>query len=303
MTVMHDWKQWESHVHHICGDFFTVPPVQTKLFIGDIEQVNFDNLAVAHIQTNASKVSRTKVNSGDGQHVFLLLQKQGTMVINQHQQQLVLKPGDMALLDSASCFDMLPQGVIAQMSVHLPREQLGHVLSTKTALFGKLSQTTLSGRMLRSLMQQMASHDAISWATPNDGNALQKALIALLEPALTIHEELSIPTRMMAEKLILSTLHDRQLSPKLLALQLKISLRQLYRLFDGDGGVARYITVMRLQKSVSDLMQTAEDKLSITDIAHKWGFYDSAHYAHVFKKYYGDSPKAYRQKSPKIEWI
>lgn len=302
MAGMHDWRQWESNVHSICGNFSMVPPVQTKLFIGDIQQVNYGGLAVAHIQTNASRVSRTKIHSDDGQYCFLILQKQGTMAINQHNHQIVLKSGDMALLDSASCFDMLPQGVIAQMSVHIPRTLIEKNITQKN-YFGKLSQTTLSGRMLRTMLQQMTGQDTASWGTSDDGDALQSAMVSLMKPALTVQDELAIPLKMMAERHIMASLHDRHLSPTYLAQQLKISLRQLYRLFDEHGGVAHYIITMRLNKSLQDLTETASDKMSITEIAHKWGFYDSAHYARVFKKYFGTSPREYRQKTPDIEWV
>ncbi len=295
MAEMRDWKQWECAVHQICGDFSMAPPSQAQLFIGDIQCTDLGGLAIARIQTNASYVSRRKIRSEDGEYCFLVQQRQGTMVVNQGDTQIVLKPGDMALLDSASCFDMLPQGYIEQISVHLPRSKIEKQLIGRPC-FGWISQLNLSGQVLRGLVQQLASSDMPHWVEHQDGEALQAALISLIQPTLSIDTSLLMPLRMLAEKLILQSLHDRDLSPKFLAQRLHISIRQLYRLFDdNDEGVARHITIQRLRKSIEDLSDCAKNRLSITDIAHKWGFYDSAHYSRVFKKYYEMTQREYRK--------
>ncbi|MBE1188798.1 transcriptional regulator FeaR, partial [Escherichia coli] len=89
------------------------------------------------------------------------------------------------------------------------------------------------------------------------------ALIALLGPALQhAGEELEGPLaglygyslRRHAERLIEQSLQEPRLSPDMLAGRLRISVRQLYRLFEEQGdSVCRYILRQRLSRSAADL--------------------------------------------------
>jgi AraC-like DNA-binding protein len=98
--------------------------------------------------------------------------------------------------------------------------------------------------------------------------------------------------------LIHDQLTDASLSPAKLAAQLGISIRQLYRLFEEEGdSVCRYIQRARLVRSAADLVDHRLANESITDIAFKWGFTDSAHFSRTFKKQFELSPRDYRSQS------
>ena len=78
----------------------------------------------------------------------------------------------------------------------------------------------------------------------------------------------------------------------MLAGRLRISVRQLYRLFEEQGdSVCRYILRQRLSRSAADLGNPRLRGESITSIAFKWGFSDSAHFSRAFKKQFEVSPK------------
>ncbi|MEG6654285.1 helix-turn-helix domain-containing protein, partial [Pseudomonas aeruginosa] len=88
---------------------------------------------------------------------------------------------------------------------------------------------------------------------------------------------------------------EPRLSPDMLAGRLRISVRQLYRLFEEQGdSVCRYILRQRLSRSAADLGNPRLRGESITSIAFKWGFSDSAHFSRAFKKQFEVSPKDYR---------
>jgi len=98
----------------------------------------------------------------------------------------------------------------------------------------------------------------------------------------------------IARQLIEQQLDDALLSPSTLAQQLGISLRQLYRLFDDDGGVSRHIQQRRLRRSAEDLRSPHLGHESITQIAYRCGFTDSAHFSRAFKKQFSCTPSEYR---------
>ncbi len=287
---MPDIDVWEDRVSQICGNFRTTCNPQIP-FIGDIRRRNHDGLEVAHIQTNASRVHHPAGSLQNDQHCFLILQTLGSMGLRHAQGEFVLRPGEMALLDSGRPYDMLPQGLMQQMSVHLPRSLL-----PQDSGFAKLSQGCISGQILRNILQQLACRDEDFGAQQGDGQALQSALSALLNPALKTltGAEDGAPLRMLAEQHIRRLLQDYRLTPELLAEEMAISRRSLYRLFESEGqSLSRYILGLRIERAAAELSLDTES--SVTEIAFRWGFSDVSRFSRAFKRLKGMSPREWRQ--------
>ena len=292
--------RWNADVRSICGRFATVPARELPSFVGQIAKTALGGLNLAHIRTNAQSISHTRSISTDAASCFLVLQQSGVMDVEDVDRPTCgfrLQPGDIALLDSARNFRMRPNGLIGQISVHLSRDAIERALPGRLGRLSKVSQQCLSGRLLHSLVQQLGTGDALQWADDGDGGALELALIHLLEPALAERPaaESEVPMRLLANRLIDRSLGDPNLSPESLAWQLNISERQLYRIFSADGdSVFRYIMRRRLERSAMDLLAPGIGGSTITDVAFRWGFVDSAHFSRAFRRQYGMSPSEYR---------
>jgi len=90
-------------------------------------------------------------------------------------------------------------------------------------------------------------------------------------------------------------LTEGTLSPGQIAEGAGISVRHLHRLFARRGtSVSEWIRVQRLEHCWKDLGDPRQRERSITEIAYFWGFNDSAHFSHSFKKHFGVSPRSYR---------
>jgi AraC-like DNA-binding protein len=75
-----------------------------------------------------------------------------------------------------------------------------------------------------------------------------------------------------------------------------ISVRHLQKLFETQGlTVSGWIRKRRLEHARRDLSDPAQRSVSITVIADRWRFADSAHFSRAFKAAYGLSPRDYRQ--------
>ncbi|WP_432697357.1 transcriptional regulator FeaR [Marinobacterium sp. YM272] len=297
MSINTDLHQWDHAVREICGDFTTTPNPSAP-FIGQIKLKNLGGLGVAHIETNAQRVERRISDRQNDEHCFLILQTQGVMGFdNKHDSEFELHPGEMALMDSALAFDMIPRGLVRQISVHLSRDRLQQSLG-RLASFGKISQSSLSGQLLHNMLLQLSFENAPFSASTPDGCALQEAITALLKPALENQDAdaAELPLRLLAERYIRRYLNDYRLSPEFLAREMNISKRKLYRAFEHNGeSVARYILNLRLKQSRMDLIRTDQEPQTITDIAFKWGFSDVSQYSRAFKRQTGLSPSEYRQ--------
>ncbi|HHJ4328604.1 TPA: transcriptional regulator FeaR, partial [Klebsiella pneumoniae] len=218
--------------------------------------------------------------------------------ISQDGQSIDLAPGELLLMDSVGSCEITPLGLIEHVSLPLSRQAVIQTVGSKA--FGKVSATQGCGRMLQLMVDQVCRDESTAG---DDSEALQHALISLLPAALQAEpvsnarpDGLSGSTlRRYVQSLIDDSLGQPGLTPASLAERLNISVRHLYRLFEEEGdSVCRYIQRARLQRSADDLLNPLLRNESITAIAYKWGFTDSAHFSRAFKKQFDRSPKAYR---------
>lgn len=289
---------WNERVHAACGRFDTRYDHCQSLFIGDMQQTLVGTTAVAHIRSNASVIAKAAGSSGrdSSARCFLVLQQQGSMSIELGDKVLDLRAGDLALLDFCGAVKMTPMGLFAHVSIPLPSELLKGLDRNR---FGKLSTTGVCGQLLGTLVRQLAAGELAQWSCAQDGEGVPRALVALLASVLEYRASDHSPGWQLHEvqSLIQQRLESPRLSPALLAEELGISSRQLYRLFEASGdSVCRYILRERLSKAAQDLRDPVCAHRSITDIGSYWGFADSAHFSKAFKRQTGLTPSGYRHR-------
>lgn len=297
-------ENWQRSMQTVCGSYKTKLALNSALFIGDICAKHHAGLTLAHLKTNAGEVSRNaKADRDDDRYCFLISQRSGCSRITQNGVTLQLAPGDLVLMDSVGSCEITPLGLIEHASLHLPRQEVLKSFKCDRPLFGKASANCTSGRMLRLLIDQLYSNEEGNQTDTNQTEALLSAFTSLLGPSLEQREQQVViadsiagnSLRRQAQQLIEESLTHSSLTPLTLANRMHISLRQLYRLFEEQGdSVCRYIQRTRLQRSASDLSNPHLQHESITAIAHKWGFTDSANYSRAFKKQFELSPRDYR---------
>lgn len=300
-TAQDGLENWNASLQAICGRFETRLAFNRSLFIGDISQQCHAGLSMAHLRTNAGLIARhsIKPDHDNDQHCFLVSQRSGFSQVSQNGMSIQLAPGDLLLMDSVGACEITPFGLIEHASLHLPRDAVNQALGQGHGKFGKISSACASGRMLHLLMDQLCRETDGS----NQGQALESAFVSLLAPALAGDERPELSTdglqgsslRSHVQKLIDDSLGQPNLNPLGLASRLNISVRHLYRLFEEQNdSVCRYIQRSRLKRSAEDLANPFLRSESITSIAYKWGFTDSAHFSRAFKKQFALSPKDYR---------
>ena len=91
-------------------------------------------------------------------------------------------------------------------------------------------------------------------------------------------------------------LDDPELAPAPVARAEGISERYLQKLFEGAGdNFTHYVRERRLQRAWADLSNPAEAHRSISEIAYRYGFGDSAHFSRTFRHRFGLAPREFRQ--------
>src|SRR5882757_258728 len=91
-------------------------------------------------------------------------------------------------------------------------------------------------------------------------------------------------------------LDDPDLTPARVAEAEGISERYMQKLFEGSGSsFTHYVRERRLQRASAELSSPAEAHHSISEIAFRNGFNDSAHFSRAFRHRFGLSPREFRQ--------
>ncbi|MEU9063627.1 helix-turn-helix transcriptional regulator [Streptomyces sp. NPDC048430] len=74
---------------------------------------------------------------------------------------------------------------------------------------------------------------------------------------------------------------------------MNVSPRTLQRAFAREGrALSNYIRRRRLEEACRELV-APHRRMTVTEIAARWQFADSGHFARAFRKYYGRTPTDY----------
>jgi len=151
--------------------------------------------------------------------------------------------------------------------------------------------------MMRMAPNRLSEPDRISYARV--GQSLVELLALALESDERVLDsrESSVQSAHLAriERFIRRNLANPDLSPELIAQACGVSTRYLHGLFRvGGSSVSRWIREQRLIACDRDLRRSGR-KISIAEVAYRWGFNDHAQFSRHFKAYFGRTPTDRRE--------
>ena len=256
-TTTRSFDAWLAALRDVCGSFDSKPEWRQR-FQGSVSKRHQAGIEIAGITTNVERIFHRQPPSTSDQteHCFLVVQKQGQATLVQNNQQLKMRPGEMALLDSAKACEILPHGLIEHDSFHLPREELTRHFGEQPIPFMKISANCASGQILQLIVSRMITGQITATETESISHSVTNSLISLL-PAIYQNQQ---PSAMLLEQ----------------------------------AGDTLYEC---LERCAEELASQQKCQQSITQIAYKWGFTDSAHFSRSFKRRFNSSPREYRRMS------
>jgi len=285
---------WSEKVRALHMDWDLDTPVEQG-YSARIRYRGMGNLRIAEVSCSAFGGQRVPSAEGSG-IVGIQLQLSGRMTCAYGQDQFTLTPGDLFIWDGDHGGTFQSDGEHQQLSLLMPVARVpksiistlerGRPLATGSGS-GELSLVAGQLRGVVSELDQL-SDDAVNRAV--------NGLLDLLDSAPAPDQEASFGQRatLLAEiqKYITAHLEDRQLSVGSIAAAHWISVRTLHLIFAESGtSVARSILQQRLEHCRRDLA-SASETTTVTSVAFRWGFSDTAHFSRTFKKEFGVPPTA-----------
>lgn len=241
-----------------------------------------------------------EIASTEGEFVGVLMNRGGREVLSQDGRAAELTPGEVVVWDSRRPAEFTVLEPLLKRTLFLPREELEALCPhldrlTAVALARRSPAVPLLVAHLEALSELLPSLDRA--ATIAARNAALELLAASLRPdAKPGRIALRAGLHALATEYAERHLGEPSLTPEAVARALNVSLRSLQLAFEEqDDSVAAFVRRRRLARAHADLLR--DEAVSVTEVAFRWGFVDSGHFARVFKRAYGETPSAVRTRA------
>lgn len=271
---------------------------------GSIDVRDIGGLACARILQGR----RRKVRLADGaqredrRYCYVLSMLTGRASLTHGGQEALLGPGVLAIVRSGDPWALNFDGRNSMLVLRIGEDELaqwwpswashvGSVISSGRArIVGTLIQSAFDNATAPSLVTDQPLRDSIL-------SLLAKAASPSVGEGAAAPGESAKACQLLrrVQDFILSGLGDIELTPGVIAAAVPISERRLHRLFAATGTtLCRWIQQRRLDRCAADLANPELREQSITEIAFRWGFNDSAYFSRVFKKAFNLPPREFR---------
>ena len=276
-------------------------------FRGVVERHGFGELALIDCAFSPC-VARRGPDLVDGgsngarkEFVGVQLMQRGVEVARDRRRgSVTITPGQVVLWDSRRTVEVEALQSVRKRVLVLPQHVALSVcprLAEQTILppIDETAAGRLLVRYINSLARELPSLDGAGEAAAS--KATLELLRGAVEPALPdTRDALRAAMREEIRRYVRMHLQDPELGPASIARTYSMSIRALHGLFeDIDESVAGLVRSERLTRCMQDLQQPSGG--SVTDIAFRWGFSDSAHFSRVFKRAFGVTPSAVRREA------
>lgn len=210
------------------------------------------------------------------------------------RDSVLLLPADTPFIASLGDRMTSERGADDRLHLYLPRDRFACLAPALDAARGVPVAGPL-GALLRDYMLSMERHlPAIDEGDlPRLTEAVRAMVTACIVPsrrnAEGATEQVNLVRLERARQAIRRHLRSARLGPALLCREIGISRSQLYRLFEGEGGVVRYILRCRLTAAYATLADPL-DQRRISAIGEAYGFFDASSFSRAFRREFGVSP-------------
>lgn len=288
---------WQWNAQQICGDCRIRLPKAS--FHGSIEIRNVAGLPLTRFSSSALSFRKWPSDSANAltRSCLVITQISGSRQYSQAGTEVLLKPGDSTVIDSALPWSSTCETDCVRLYLRVPRWMMANRLRMREIPAAqKITGRTALGATLFRLSQTLYD-DAASMETDEVTGALDSyfdALADILGGQQSAGSE-APELRLRVLRFVDAHITEPTLTPFIIAEAMGVSVRHLHRVFSVSGNtLGDYIRLCRLEHCRKDLVDPRLNNRSITEIAFSRGFCDAAHFSHSFRKQYGISARAFR---------
>lgn len=275
-------------------------------FSGRIRSRRLGDIRASEVCASGHEVERTEalIAQSDRNSYKLSLLLSGRQVISQDGREAALRPGDIAIYDTSRPYLLTQQDDFRVMVLLFPKT----LLELPEPMVRKLTAVRLSSAagpcsMIAPFLTQFANNlDQLEDAAAGRlAHSVLDLITTMMSNELDRSGESNGPRAVLMEQIrsyIRKNLAEPDLGPARIAAAHFISVRHLHGMFHEQGTtVSAWVRTRRLENCRRELQDPLFNQESVTEIAARWGFLDSAHFSRVFKVNFGVSPTEARSEA------
>jgi AraC-like DNA-binding protein len=293
--------QWEQMLAEAYAPWTVAIPDlgHRDTFQGWLRRWRIDDLALVEGGCGPCSGARTRhqLADVDGEFVTVMIMQAGAETISQRRLEATMTPGDVVAWDNAAWNRFTVRGSVSKRHMVIPWTALDEVGGRAWMSDGvKLDPSAPATRLLTTYLDTLAR--VLPGLDSPAVSAARTAAMVLLVGALRADSdacsaEMVRPAlRVSIERYIERHLLGGTVTPAAIASAHWVSIRTVNRVFSATGQtVGEVVRARRLARAREDL---TDSDLSVSVIAHRWGFSDTSHFSRSFKAHYGSSPTDYR---------
>lgn len=304
----HTYVDRESLNHALIADLvgWSVSKVDDVPLMTHIVPHRLGDIRLLELSGNPFGATRGKsqISSDKDAYLGVLYQKSGSTLCKVGDDRLSIGPGEISVWHTRRPLSFEMPDRFDKLCMLIPIARLEGVLHNVEAYEGlRLAADSNLAVLLGSYLSTLT--DRVMTRNDNTPFDTIDVTLELLGAAFRTQRQPSkaAPRDQLFARIsrhIESRLQDADLSPKKIADDNGISVRYLYQLFSLQGmTVAGWIRTRRLARCRADL-EAANANTSVTEVAYRWGFNDSAHFSRLFKVTFGVPPSVYRSKPSRL---
>ncbi|HWQ08579.1 MAG TPA: helix-turn-helix domain-containing protein [Holophaga sp.] len=309
------WTHWRSQDHAASRQFsawqaaldesylpWSLQKPASSRFRAEIDMRDIGGVRLLHCISDPCRGQRTQheINQGKDAYYGLLLLYEGTETVTCQGNDVHLEPCRGILWDSTRPISFQFSERLKKVTLLVPQTFLkARFQEADRFVCEPMDMSSGLGAVAASYMIALA-REATS-LEDRRGRSLVDMSLELIATCLEAKAPRPITKARSGllervKEYVDRNLDDPGLGPGAIAEAFGISNRYLHLLFEDEGTtVANSILVKRLEQCRRDLLHNEYARMNITEIAFKWGFNDSAHFCHAFKKLFGASPREYQK--------
>jgi len=266
-----------------------------------IRGCDLGELRLASVALGEHRLESAQAGCGSDENgaVKFLFLEEGECLVEQDGRSVTLGSGQWCAIDKSLPYFTASSLSTRQLALSLPKRRLaGWQNGIRQALVMPQGFLQGAGHVLHE--SAVAAINAATVLGRRDRVRLGDALVHILNMAWHADPEVaSARTRRARRHAVMDYVERNLADPDLdigrIAQALGYSKRTLHKLFADDAmTLSRLIWNRRLEHCRQQLLDPAQARRSITEIAHSWGFSDSQHFSRAFKGRFGVAPRDFR---------
>lgn len=284
-----------------------VAPRQREAFAAHAEDWPLGEMLLSRASAPARRLVRTARDcaADDFDHWVLRVSRAGPMLCRSGDSTIRVEAGQLFVgaFDRPSTVDYPDGDWVALIVPRHVATRWGLDLGMAQRIGPKGAGAQVAADFLLSLADHMPA--ATTADVPRLGEALRGVLAAALpaggEAVRLAPADVATRQRAVVDRIIRREIASARLNVSRLSQLSGLSRSTLYRLYEGEGGLAARIRHIRLDEVRAALADPAQARNTIGQVAEKWGFHCTTSFNRAFRSAFATTPGAVRARGAGVQ--